>query len=352
MTFPTTPYIGQKWLDGGRVWQWNGTAWQAANNSIFWEEIAGKPTYMSGSTIVSTSAPANPIPGLQWWNQTAGRLFIWDGAAWVEPNTNYPVGDPDVWNYVLQVEGMDGQPLETGVVSAIGNFIYGCKADGIWDAIKSACLLAGARTLAGALIPLKGIAPTNVNFMASDYNRKTGLKGDASTKYLISNRLNNADPVTNKHIFAYATEGPSGGSMTFIGSERQFSNSGAGESSIFTSGGVSQLRVLLNDTNETILGHDGTLPNKPYGLTRSPSSPDVVNWLVGNNTGSYTRAAGATASANRINVFRHRDSGGGNSYAQYSNARMSFYSIGESLDLTTLNSRVSTLMTEINTEIL
>jgi hypothetical protein len=56
-------------------------------------------------------------------------------------------------------------------------------------AIKASCILAGARTLAGALVPLAGAAPTNVGpFVSGDYNRKTGLVGDGSTKYLNSNR--------------------------------------------------------------------------------------------------------------------------------------------------------------------
>jgi hypothetical protein len=67
-------------------------------------------------------------------------------------------------------------------------FVNGCKADGIWNAIKASCILAGARTLNGALVPLVGTAPTNFNFVDWCYNRKTGLVGDGSTKYLDSNR--------------------------------------------------------------------------------------------------------------------------------------------------------------------
>jgi hypothetical protein len=68
--------------------------------------------------------------------------------------------------------------LEIGVQSAYNDFVVGCKADGIWDAIKASCILAGARTLSGSLTPLKGAAPTNFNFVSGDYNRKTGLVGN------------------------------------------------------------------------------------------------------------------------------------------------------------------------------
>jgi hypothetical protein len=73
-------------------------------------------------------------------------------------------------------------------------------------AIKAACLLCGARTLAGALVPLVGAAPTNNNFVDADYNRETGLKGNGSTKYLDSGRANNDDPQDDNHNSAFITQ--------------------------------------------------------------------------------------------------------------------------------------------------
>lgn len=115
------------------------------------------------------------------------------------------LGDPDAQAYITAVETADGQALETVIRDAINAFVVGCKADGIWDAIKACCIMAGARTLAGALVPLKGPAPTSFNFTAGNYNRKTGLVGNASNMYLNSNRNNNADPQDNKHLSVYKT---------------------------------------------------------------------------------------------------------------------------------------------------
>jgi hypothetical protein len=50
-----------------------------------------------------------------------------------------------------------------------------------------------------------GTAPTNFNFVSGDYNRKTGLVGDGSTKYLDSNRAGNADPQNSFHLSTYST---------------------------------------------------------------------------------------------------------------------------------------------------
>jgi hypothetical protein len=85
--------------------------------------------------------------------------------------------DPDAAAYLRAVEAADGQALETPVKRAVDDFFRGTKADGIWDAIKASCILCGARTLAGALVPLVGTAPTNNNFVDADYNRETGLSG-------------------------------------------------------------------------------------------------------------------------------------------------------------------------------
>ena len=134
--------------------------------------------------------------------------------------------EPEAVSYVAAVEAADGEPLEYGVARAINDFVLGCKNDGIWDAIKASCILAGARTLNGALVPLVGTAPTNVSglFVAGDYNRETGLVGDGSTKYLNTGRANNADPQDSHHLSVYKT---AAGAGTYIGAPDSQVGSGA-----------------------------------------------------------------------------------------------------------------------------
>ncbi|NBN88588.1 MAG: hypothetical protein EBV32_05835, partial [Proteobacteria bacterium] len=81
---------------------------------------------------------------------------------------SYRFGDADANAYIAAVETADGQALEGDTRAAITAFVVGCKADGIWNAIKASCILAGARTLSGALVPLIGTAPTNNNFVSGD----------------------------------------------------------------------------------------------------------------------------------------------------------------------------------------
>jgi hypothetical protein len=63
--------------------------------------------------------------------------------------------DPDARDYLSRVAAADGAGVEVGIANAIEQFILGCKADSTWDAIQASCILCGARTLSGALVPLK-----------------------------------------------------------------------------------------------------------------------------------------------------------------------------------------------------
>ena len=235
--------------------------------------------------------------------------------------------DTDAAAYIAAVEAADGQALEAGVRWNIDQFVRGCKADGIWTAIKASCILSGARTLSGALVPLVGTAPTNNNFVSGDYDRKTGLVGDASTKYLNSNRNNNADPQNSKHLATYvstaATSTQFGGNIGFFG---------GGTSYIGRNGSVAQLFCNTN-TGTSFGSSTGT---GFQGISRSSGS-EYLYRLPGGQIGSIINASLTPGSGN-IEVF----SAGS---ALFANPRLAFYSIGESLDLALLDTRISTLIT-------
>ena len=243
--------------------------------------------------------------------------------------------DPDAWVYIQAVEAADGQTLEVGVRRAIGRFVRGCKDDGIWTAIKASCILAGARTLSGALVPLVGSAPTNNGFVSGDYNRITGLKGDGSTKYLDSNRNNNADPQNSKHITVYATELATNVNLAV------YMNAGSGASArshiLRDSTDTVGLYKLNDSSNST-----STISTGFIGLDRSSSTSYVARASSSNTT--FNVNSSSPISEN-IGVF---GSATGSTIPPRGNPRLSFYSIGESLDLALLDTRVSQLMTAIN----
>jgi hypothetical protein len=228
--------------------------------------------------------------------------------------------DPDAQAYITAVEAADGQALETAVRAAINDFVVGCKADGIWAAIKASCVLAGARTLNGALVPLVGAAPTNFNFVAGDYNRKTGLVGNGSTKYLDSNRADNADPQNNAHRSVFIGVGIAVGSFMFADNSNRL---------IASNQAFTGLRSTLQ-TLPISVGIGNPLSGF-YAASRSTSSGFTARARSASHT--FTAASAAPSSTTlKVNFY------------VASPCRISFYSIGESLDLALLDARVTTLI--------
>jgi hypothetical protein len=244
--------------------------------------------------------------------------------------------DTDASNYIEAVEGPagDNQALETATRYAINDFVIGCKQDGIWSAIKASCILSGARTLAGALVPLAGTAPTNVGglFVSGDYNRKTGLVGDGSTKYLNSNRNNNADPQDNHHQTVFAST---------IGSADQiYMGAGAGNTGSTQFGTALGGSFGFRNRNSAVVTVLSAATTGFIGHTRSSSSTFI-------STVSKVTSSNASISQTPFdgNVFVFARSTTGASPGIFTNARLAFYSIGESLNLALLDARVSALIT-------
>ena len=234
--------------------------------------------------------------------------------------------DADANAYLLAVEQYDGQELELGVIAALESFVVGCKSDGIWSAIKASCILVGARTLDGALVPLVGVAPTNNNFVSADYNRETGLIGNGSTKFLNTNRIDNSDPQDNHHFSVFVETLPTGGG-TYGGTISGQTNINTGTTS--TNGRCRSITSLsLGGFTKAFKGiaRDSSLIIRGRANNQNYSNTNITSTLpVNANKFIFARAAGDIKC----------------------NGRISFYSIGESLDLAKLDTRVSTLMTAL-----
>lgn len=256
--------------------------------------------------------------------------------------------DADARAYIAAVNAADGQPLEQATQLAIDAFVIGCKADGIFAAIKACCILMGARTLSGALTPLVGAAPTNFNFVSGDYNRKTGLIGNASTKYLNSNRAASADPRNNAHASVYGSPLDSGtisplSIRVWMGaSSATVKNSGLFYLSYFGNNGY--YLNLQRDTGNSIF--DTPFQSSGFvGVSRAASGSYTARVKGTNQT--FTVASQIPSNENHA-IFAGNSAG---TVADYSAARLAFYSIGESLTLAALDTRVTTLYTAIGAAI-
>jgi hypothetical protein len=240
--------------------------------------------------------------------------------------------DTDAAAYITAVETADGQALEEKTKIAIDNFVLGCKADGIWSAIKASCILAGARTLNGALVPLVGTAPTNNNFVSGDYNRKTGLVGNGSTKYLNSNRNNNADPQNSKHLSLFV------GASATRDSSRGLIGAGIadnGASAIVSAITPSRL-VFRASSSGTLESSNAEAAPTFVGVSRAAANLFTYRFNNVSVSGAGSEPSQTPLSQN-IAVF-------GRNLTAQADARLAFYSIGESLDLAKLDSRVTDLI--------
>jgi hypothetical protein len=150
--------------------------------------------------------------------------------------------------------------------------------------------------------------------------------GDGSTKYLDSNRKNSADPQNSNHNAVWNT-------------------SGAG----FAIGtGINRLgRNFMNGINTSIRsttvsgGFSGG--NGFWGTNRS--LPGEYSRRRGGITAAIAVTSQVPSDIDNVTVFAYSD--GNNA----STNRIAFYSIGESLDLAALDTRVSALITAIGAAI-
>jgi hypothetical protein len=241
------------------------------------------------------------------------------------------------------VEAADGQALETGVRDAINAFVLGCKADGIWNAIKASCILAGARTLAGALVPLVGTAPTNNGpFVTADYDRKTGLKGNG-TKNLLSNYTLLASNSTNTHLSVFPTAS--------LATDSEFAGGVAsgtvlnGLTGVYTDITLSAVYYACWNSNNYL----GPVPslNKIVGVSRSSSASFVAR--AGGSSSTISQATVASPVNTGLRIFTRDRGGVAQSFG--TSARLAFYSIGESLNLALLDARVTALVNALAVEI-
>lgn len=241
-------------------------------------------------------------------------------------------GDVDAAAYIAAVEAADGAALEPGVASAITALVTGLKADGLWSQIDQACIMAGARTLAGALVPLRGAAPANNGFVAANYNRKLGLKGNGS-RYLQAGMP--AYTQNDAHLAVYLGEAHSiaGGYEAFAGN-----SIGAGDfgsSQLLIARSAHYPRVVHSRTSSL---PGGDLAAGLFGGSRTGST-HISN--ICNGTVSDWAMPSAPVLAQPFSVFGR---GNGGAPAFPTTARLAWFSHGKGVALAALAGRLDALM--------
>jgi hypothetical protein len=163
--------------------------------------------------------------------------------------------------------------------------------------------------------------------------------GNGSTKHLNANRAGNSDPTNNSHVAVYVTGLHSGSQFSSLLGHGAFSI--AGSTFLETNTNWISFYSRMGSSFVNIGGHTVGFT----GLSRNNSSSFTGRT---NNTQSLStpqNSAGAIASD--MFVFANNNSGA----ISLTRARLAFYSIGESLTLATLDSRLTTLYNAIGAAI-
>jgi hypothetical protein len=215
--------------------------------------------------------------------------------------------------------------------------------------VKASCLMQGARTLSGSLVPLAADmpAPSSFGFGAPDYSRRTGLIGDGVGKFLISNRFVNSDPQNHCHLGAYVTQADTrnqaGTFPGLIGVQRGGSPFDGNALFYNPSGGT-----LVGRTRSTGLAQ--VFPTRATtgfsGVSRASSTQETVR---GNGVSTTVNTTSTPSENNSVFVFNHGS--GTTNPTNFTNARLNFYSIGSALDLVILDARITALSTAIQAAI-
>ena len=245
--------------------------------------------------------------------------------------------DADAAAYLRAVEAADGQALETPVKRAVDDFFRGTKADGTFSAIKAACLLCGARTLAGALVPLVGAAPSPNGFVSGDYSRTDGLRDTGGTSSLLTGLGYNEVSANDEHLAVYLSVLP-GDSQNFIG---------GGTTSPFQLSriGYSALQQRYDVQSGVAVIAAGAFSPGLVGVSRSSSTEFSRRQNNTTTISASNSAATRSSTSAQYGVFCANLSD--NPAAGTTTAGMSFYSIGSAIDLALLDTRVTALITAI-----
>ena len=208
---------------------------------------------------------------------------------------------------------------------AISDYVTDLKAiSGFWDDIIQLVVFAGATTIAGAIVPIKGASLTSLNFNDGDLNLKAGLKGDGSSKYLQSGYSGTVSGTAQNdfHCYGYYTEMPTTNATALFG-----------QGGATTTGGTMILYGTgANNTNcksraasaDAVTGNTGV---GGYGVNRTTSGSYQA--MRAATTSTITRTS-QSVPARRLHILARTGNSDDNP-ANHSDARILVWALGAGL---------------------
>jgi hypothetical protein len=214
----------------------------------------------------------------------------------------------------------------------LANYIDSLVALGgaYWDTMKSAASFVGVG-IQGITVPLRDGMPviTENNFVAGDLNQLTGLKGDASLKYLSTGVLDNDVGQNDYSISVWVTDNVPLDNAYWIGSTRLAQRS---------SGNNTAVKFSAQNNSSAQVNPSPDLVDGFIGQTRTVGTD--FDWFINTNSGNFVKASIAPVGQG-ISVFAY--DAGTNPNA----SRIATYHVGPALNLATLEGLQETLLSEV-----
>ena len=223
-----------------------------------------------------------------------------------------------------------GDTTHTAYKTPITNYFTGLFQNNLWDKLESSALFVGVG-IQGVTVPLKSTMPTltNNNFVAGDLNTLTGLKGDASTKYLDTGALDNSTSQNDASLSVWVTDNVPLDNAYWIGSQRLAQRSAINNTAV---------KFSARTTSSSQVNPSPDLVDGFIGQTRTVGTD--FDWFINTNSGNFVKAS-TTAFGQGISVFAQGAGSGKNA------SRIATYHYGPALNLATLEGLQDTLLSEI-----
>jgi hypothetical protein len=134
---------------------------------------------------------------------------------------NYPPSgvtyDPDVQTW-MDARAAVGDAVPTAYANAVNQYVLDLKAiSGHWDTITQLYVYAGATTVAGGLVPIKGLTQTHSNLDDADFALKTGVTGNGTDEHIITGYTGTSFSQNSVHAYALVTAAPTAGTRSIFG---------------------------------------------------------------------------------------------------------------------------------------
>jgi hypothetical protein len=247
-----------------------------------------------------------------------------------------PVYDADVQAWI-NARAAAGDAVPTAYANAVDAYVVALKAiSGHWATITQFVVAAGATTINGACIAIKGPNLTPINMEDADVTLKGGITGNGTNEYLSTGYAQSSFSQNNIHAYGYFTNAGSAATETLWGA-----GSTANGSFVMRRTATNYALRCHNATGDTV----STTPAAgELGMSRSAS--DGYTRLVLGSTATIGRTSQAPTS--RLLYLLASSGPSDDSPISFSTARILVWAIGTATTISNYTTPTANLVTALN----